>query len=39
MNKENRSENCRECGKCEEACPQKLPIRNLLKNVHKTLAE
>ncbi|NMA84337.1 MAG: aldo/keto reductase [Epulopiscium sp.] len=29
---------CVECGKCEEACPQRLNIRELLKTVHKTLA-
>jgi len=39
INKENRAENCKECGKCEDVCPQKLPIRSLLKDVHKTLAE
>ncbi|MDO6355532.1 aldo/keto reductase [Caloramator sp. CAR-1] len=39
INKENRAENCKECGKCEDICPQKLPIRSLLKDVHKTLAE
>jgi predicted aldo/keto reductase-like oxidoreductase len=28
---------CRECGKCEKACPQHIPIRAELKNVNRTL--
>lgn len=28
---------CIECGKCEAACPQKLPIMKLLKDVHAVL--
>jgi predicted aldo/keto reductase-like oxidoreductase len=29
---------CIECGVCEDKCPQKLPIREQLKESHKTLA-
>ena len=29
---------CVKCGKCEKACPQKLPIRNLLEEVKKCLS-
>ena len=32
--KENeRASNCRECGECEEKCPQNLPIRDLLRKI------
>jgi predicted aldo/keto reductase-like oxidoreductase len=30
--------NCSECGACEEKCPQKLPIKEQLKETHKILA-
>ncbi|HEX7475823.1 MAG TPA: aldo/keto reductase [Dehalococcoidales bacterium] len=33
-----RADKCVECGKCEEACPQKVEIRNWLKKVHKELS-
>jgi predicted aldo/keto reductase-like oxidoreductase len=29
---EHRAKNCIKCGKCEELCPQKLPIRQILGN-------
>jgi uncharacterized protein len=33
--KENqRGDKCQECGKCEEICPQKVPVRNWLKKAH-----
>ena len=35
---ENKADACVECGACEGACPQKLEIRQLLKDAHKTLA-
>jgi predicted aldo/keto reductase-like oxidoreductase len=28
---------CRSCGKCEKACPQHLPIRNLLRDVSREM--
>lgn len=31
-----RASDCLKCGKCEKACPQHLPIRQLLENVAKT---
>lgn len=33
------AEACVECGQCEEACPQKLPIRQLLKEAHAYFTE
>ncbi|MGC9088606.1 MAG: aldo/keto reductase [Caldisericia bacterium] len=38
LKEEERASNCRECGECEEKCPQSLPIRKLLKIVSKTLS-
>jgi len=31
------ADTCTECGTCEEKCPQKLPIRQQLKEAHKAL--
>ena len=31
------AKNCTRCGTCEELCPQHLPIRNLLREVSRTL--
>lgn len=33
------SYNCKECGVCESKCPQKLPIRTLLKQVTEVMAK
>ena len=30
---------CTECGDCEEKCPQKIPIRERIKEAHEALAE
>ena len=35
---EQRAESCTNCGNCETVCPQKLPIRELLAQTHKTFA-
>ncbi len=37
MPKVQRASNCNECGKCETLCPQHIPIREMLKEVHKSL--
>jgi len=34
-----RADACQECGKCEEKCPQDIPIMEQLKEVAKTLGE
>ncbi|MBD5586959.1 aldo/keto reductase [Clostridium botulinum] len=36
LNKNEKASNCRKCGKCEEACPQNIKIRNMLEEVVKT---
>lgn len=35
---EQRASACIECGECEEKCPQQIPIRQELKNVHRRLS-
>ncbi len=37
--KYNNAAACVDCGLCEQKCPQKLPIREQLKETHKTLSE
>ena len=37
MDPEHRADSCTDCGACEPVCPQKLPIRELLAQTHKTL--
>ncbi|MGC8942491.1 MAG: aldo/keto reductase [Caldisericia bacterium] len=39
LKEEERASNCRECGECEEKCPQSLPIRKLLKIVANSFKE
>ncbi|MHB9942227.1 aldo/keto reductase [Clostridium sporogenes] len=36
LNKNEKASNCRKCGKCEEACPQNIKIRNMLEEVART---
>lgn len=38
MPEEKRASNCSQCGECESKCPQKLPIRSLLAEVHSSLS-
>ena len=37
MNPEQRADSCTNCGNCEPVCPQKLSIRELLEQTHRTL--
>ena len=37
MQESTRAGNCVRCGQCEDHCPQKLPIQDLLEKVHETL--
>jgi predicted aldo/keto reductase-like oxidoreductase len=37
ITKEQRADNCIECGECEEKCPQGIPIREWLKKAHELL--
>lgn len=39
VKEEARASKCTECGKCEEACPQNIPIREELKEVVKVFGE
>lgn len=34
---ENRADHCARCGRCEEFCPQHLPIQNLIRRAARTL--
>jgi predicted aldo/keto reductase-like oxidoreductase len=39
LKEDQRADKCVECGQCEEACPQKIPIREWLKKVHQELSQ
>lgn len=39
MAKKKRASWCKQCGKCEKKCPQKLPIMTLMPEVHSVLGE
>ena len=35
MSEQEKAGNCGQCGRCEKLCPQRLPIREYLKDVHR----
>ena len=37
LKEEQRADQCIECGECEEACPQQIPVAEWLKKVHEML--
>lgn len=37
LSPEQQATRCNECGECEEACPQQIPIREMLKKSHQEL--
>jgi predicted aldo/keto reductase-like oxidoreductase len=37
LKEEKRADQCIECGECEEACPQEIPVAEWLKKVHEML--
>ena len=39
MEEAERADNCRRCGKCEQACPQALPIRDRLAEIAAVMAK
>jgi predicted aldo/keto reductase-like oxidoreductase len=34
-----KASSCKQCGKCEERCPQKIPIRQWMPEIHRVLGE
>lgn len=39
MTEKQRASSCKQCGKCEERCPQKIPIRQWMPEIHRVLGE
>jgi hypothetical protein len=39
MTEKERAKACKQCKKCEEKCPQKIPIGELMPKVHALLGE